>query len=422
MTAQHAAPGYATPPEAPSGAPLDLDGAHAHVAATALRPDTGGRVGLELELHLVDLDQVGLRPDWAAVRGLVDGLPALPQASTVTIEPGGQVELSTPPGADVKAAVSALRADLAVLRAHLREQGYGLAALGADPARPVGRVNPGPRYAAMEAHFAAMGCGLAGREMMTATAALQVNLDAGPAAGWADRVALLRALVPVLVAVSAGSPWLAGRTSGWHSMRQETWYAIDHGRTDPVAAGDPGEAWAGYALAAPVMLVADACGLAPVGDRLSFADWVAEPGRLGRAPTTADLDYHLTTLFPPVRPRGYVEVRCLDALPDRWWPALAALTVTLVDDPVAADRAAELCEPVAHSLDRAAREGLADAALRRAVAGCADVAARHCPAGLAEDVGRLAELLVAGRTPGEELRRTADTHGPLRLLEEEADA
>ncbi|MGZ4486909.1 MAG: hypothetical protein ACXVW1_03205, partial [Nocardioides sp.] len=99
MTAQHAAPGYATPPEAPSGAPLDLDDARAHVAATALRPDTGGRVGLELELHLVDLDQVGVRPGWAAVRGLVDGLPALPQASTVTIEPGGQVELSTPPGA-----------------------------------------------------------------------------------------------------------------------------------------------------------------------------------------------------------------------------------------------------------------------------------------------------------------------------------
>ena len=47
----------------------------------------------------------------------------------------------------------------------------------------------------------------------------------------------------------------------------------------------------------------------------------------------ADLDYHLTTLFPPVRPRGYVEIRCLDALPDRWWPALAALTATLVDDP-----------------------------------------------------------------------------------------
>ena len=72
----------------------------------------------------------------------------------------------------------------------------------------------------------------------------------------------------------------------------------------------------------------------------------------------ADLDYHLTTLFPPVRPRGYLELRCLDALPDRWWPALAALTVTLADDPVAADAAAELCAPVADSWETAARHGL----------------------------------------------------------------
>ena len=69
----------------------------------------------------------------------------------------------------------------------------------------------------------------------------------------------------------------------------------------------------------------------------------------------ADLDYHLTTLFPPVRPRGYVEIRCLDALPDRWWPALAALVATLVDDPVAADEAAELCAPVADAWQTAAR-------------------------------------------------------------------
>ena len=64
----------------------------------------------------------------------------------------------------------------------------------------------------------------------------------------------------------------------------------------------------------------------------------------------ADLDYHLTTLFPPVRPRGYVEIRCLDALPDRWWPAIAAITATLLDDPVAADVAAEPCAPVADEL------------------------------------------------------------------------
>ena len=64
---------------------------------------------------------------------------------------------------------------------------------------------------------------------------------------------------------------------------------------------------------------------------------------------------HLSTLFPPVRPRGYLELRCLDALPDRWWPAVAALVTTLVDDPVAADEAAEACAPVADAWHTAVR-------------------------------------------------------------------
>ena len=90
----------------------------------------------------------------------------------------------------------------------------------------------------------------------------------------------------------------------------------------------------------------------------------------------ADLDYHLTTLFPPVRPRGYVEIRCLDALPDRWWPALAAITATLVDDPVAADAAAELCAPVADAWQTAARARAGrPGRSARAVTGCVEVAA-----------------------------------------------
>ena len=94
------------------------------------------------------------------------------------------------------------------------------------------------------------------------------------------------------------------------------------------------------------------------------------------APTLADLDYHLTTLFPPVRPRGYVEIRCIDALPDRWWPALAALTAVLIDDPIAADRAAELCEPVARRAGpRPPATGSPTRPLRRAAPGCVEVAA-----------------------------------------------
>lgn len=396
--------------------------ATAYVAAGALSEGQERRVGLELELHLVDLAVPARRPSWSEVEALVAGLPPMPSGSSVTVEPGAQVELSTPPRDDVSSAVAALRADRDVLSTALAAAGFGAAPLGSDPAREVRRCNPAPRYAAMEQHFEARGCGVPARAMMSATAALQVNLDAGPAAGWSARIALIRSLVPMLVAASATSPYLAGEASGWHSMRQETWHGIDHGRSDPIPAGEPTVAWALYALNAPVMLLRGDHDMSPVRSLVSFGDWLRAPDRLGRRATQADLDYHLTTLFPPVRPRGYVEIRCIDALPDRWWPALAAVAVTLLDDPGAADLAAELCEPVAHAWEAAARHGLADPELRRAVTGCAEVAARCGPPDLRGELESFAELVASGRTPVDEIRSRAESHGPWRVLEEEAHA
>lgn len=404
------------------GAGDPLAAARRRVAEAALSADRGGRVGLELELHVVDLADPPRRPSWTEVSGLADSVGPLPSGGTVTLEPGGQIELSTPPAADVVAAVQALRDDCEVLRRRLGEQGFGAAALGTDLARPVRRVNPSARYLAMEQHFDALGCAGSGMAMMSGTAALQVNVDAGPVAGWENRLGLVRSMVPMLVAASSTSPYLGGRTSGWHSMRQGTWQGIDHGRSDPVPRGEPTAAWAAYALEAPVMLVRDGEVLRPVTRRVSFADWVRGDAPFGRRPTAADLDYHLTTLFPPVRPRGYVEIRCIDALPDRWWPALAALTVTLLDDPVAADRAADLCAPVAERWEAAARDGLDDPGVRRAVVGCAEVAAQHAPSALRAEVEALAELLASGRSPSSELRRRVEADGPLRVLEEEARA
>jgi glutamate--cysteine ligase len=403
----------------PAGA---VDVAHDHIVRTALTEDAGGRVGLELEFHLVDLADPARRPTWPEVQGVAGGLPTMPSGSLVTLEPGGQIELSTPPAADLTSSVAALQADREVLRAGLLDVGFGAAPLGADLARPVQRVNPGARYTAMEQHFDALGFAGSGNAMMSATAALQVNVDAGPASGWEDRLGLIRSLVPMLVAASSSSPYLGGETSGWHSMRQGTWQGIDHGRSDPVPEGEPTTAWASYALSAPVMLVREGDTCQPMTERVSFTDWLEDTAPIERRPTLGDLDYHLTTLFPPVRPRGYVEIRCVDALPDRWWPALAALTVTLVDDPVAADQAAELCLPVSDAWQAAARDGMADPAVRRAVTECVDLAARRCPAPLKYDLEAFAELIVGGHTPSSELRARAERHGPLRVLEEEAHA
>jgi glutamate--cysteine ligase len=426
MTAQRlttaATPGRSLPEDPLLAAGDPLEAARRHIADAALTDGPVGRVGLELELHVVDLVHPARRPTWAEVTRLADGIDALPSQSRVTLEPGGQIELSTPPAPDVVSAVAALRADEEVLRSRLRDEGFGAASLGTDLARPVARINPSARYHAMEQHFDALGCAGAGKEMMSATAALQVNLDAGPADGWSDRLSLIRTLVPMLVAASSTSPYLGGRSSGWHSMRQGTWQGIDHGRSDPVAGGEPTQAWATYALDAPVMLVDSGGQLRPVTSRVSFADWLGGRAPFGRRPTMVDLDYHLTTLFPPVRPRGYVEIRCVDALPDRWWPALAAMVTTLVDDPVAADEAAELCAPVADAWQTAAREGLDDPAVRGAVTASADLAARRAPEGLREEAEGFAELIASGRTPSGELRRRVEQSGPLVVLEEEAHA
>jgi len=404
---------------------LSVAAARSHVESVGLRPSTVGRVGLELEFHLVDLRQPVRRVDWPRIAALLESAPQLPGGSRLTVEPGGQLELSSPPAPDVQSCIALLRRDRQVLGEALAGEGLGLASIGADPARPVRRVNPASRYAAMERHFDAAGCGPDGRAMMSSTAALQVNLEAGPEPGWTRRLAHLHLLAPVLGALSACSPLLAGRASGWSSMRQQVWTAMDQGRCGPLTVvEDPASAWASYAMSAPVMLVQapHPAPAVPVLSPVSFEQWCSGMPLAGRAPSLADLDYHLTTLFPPVRPRGYLEIRCLDAVPDRWWPALAALTVTLVDDPVAADAAADTCAPVSGAWATAARSGLADRGIARAARACVEIAARRCPQELRADVERYAELVTGGRTPGDEIRELAAVRGPLALLEEEARA
>ncbi|MPQ97749.1 ergothioneine biosynthesis glutamate--cysteine ligase EgtA [Modestobacter sp. I12A-02628] len=392
---------------------LDLDGALEHVATGALRDTVPGPVGLELEAHLVDLTAPAERVGWDRLTGVVDALPALPGGSRVTLEPGGQVELSGPPLADAPAAVAALRADTAVVRTALAAARLGLAPVGTDPLRPARRVSPGGRYVAMEAHFAAVHCPAAGAAMMTSTASLQVNLEAGPEAGWTERVQRTHRLGPVLVAVSACSPLLAGAETGWRSSRQQVWGDLDQARCGPLLGRrDPATEWAEYALAAPVMLVAGDDGTLPVTDRTPFAAWVrGEVPLAGRRPTVADLDRHLTTLFPPVRLRGFLEIRYLDAAPEPWWPALAAVVATLLDDSRAADAAADACEPVSGLWDVAAARGLADPRLAAAAGSCLELAERHAPAALRPEVSALAGLVDQGRCPGDDLLHTARTRG-----------
>jgi glutamate--cysteine ligase len=163
--------------------------------------------------------------------------------------------------------------------------------------------------------------------------------------------------------------------------------------------------------------------VAAVGRSVPFEQWAAGTVRLGgRLPTAADLDLHLTTLFPPVRLRGYLELRYLDMTAPRWWPAIAAVITTLMDDPVAADLASEATEPAALLWTRAARAGLGDPLLADCARRCMAIAASRVPAELAAAVTDLAELIDSGRCPGDLLAERIAEVGPHVAFEELAHA
>ena len=302
----------------------------------------------------------------------------LPAGGRLTAEPGGQLEISSAPAASPSALHAAVGADLEHLTRLLGDAGLTLGGHGIDPHREPRRLLQTPRYAAMERVLDRHGPD--GRVMMCSTAGLQVCLDAGPAGEVATRWAAVNALGPPLIAAFANSGRHAGRDTGWASTRMATWWAMDPRLTHPPAgpADDPATGWVRYALAAPLLCVRRDDGAWHPPPGLTMRDWVG--GALPSRPTVADLDYHLGTLFPPVRPRGYLEVRYLDAQPGADWIVPVAVLTTLFADPATTEAALELATPTARCWVPASRLGLADPALRRTAAAVLDLACRRLDA------------------------------------------
>lgn len=384
-------------------------------------------LGVELEwlVHPLDQSQPPVTPE--RLEAAYATLRAVPLGSALTVEPGGQLELSSPPAASLMECVTTVSADLDAVRAVLAEQGLTLAGIGHDPWHTPRRFLHEPRYDAMEACLDRTGP--AGRYMMCTSASVQVCVDAGHEEpgplGHVRRWWLAHQLGAVLVAAFAHSPLLGRRPTGWRSTRQLMWMEIGAGRAGgPPLDAEPRAAWARHVLDSPVMCVRRDSGPWEVPDGLTFREWTRS--RSPRPPTRADLDYHLTTLFPPVRPRGHLELRMIDAQPgEDGWIVPLAVTAALFDDPGAAETAYRIVKPLAERAGNlpaphnplwadAARHGLADPELREAADGCFAAAVEALPrlgatARVTDAVAAYRDRHVArGRTPADDL---LDRHG-----------
>ncbi|GGP67246.1 glutamate-cysteine ligase family protein [Saccharothrix coeruleofusca] len=394
--------------------------AEAYVASVCFKHGPPRLLGVEIEWTVHHADDPARQLDaevLAAALGkhapptLVPDSPQrpLPSGTPLTVEPGGQVEISTPPRDSLAELLDTVAEDVDHLTALLEPAGLVLGDRGADPHRPPRRMLRVPRYTAMERAFEPIGP--EGLTMMCSTAGMQVCLDTGERADLPARWAAVHALGPVLLALFANSPGIGGRRADWTCARMRTVYGTDPVRTRPAAVcADPVAAWARRVIDSPVIVLRR-----PGRDwrppfPLTFADWIA--GALEQPPTTEDLDYHLSLQFPPVRPRGYLEVRYLDTPPPGGWAAPTALLAALFSDAAAVDGVLAATEAVAGRWLAAARHGLADPALAGAARAVVDLGCRwlhrtDLPADRADAIAEELHRTLAEKTAG----RTAEKIG-----------
>jgi glutamate--cysteine ligase len=346
-----------------------------------------GRVGAEIELIPVrftaDGPLVVPRADTLAALRRTD--PALVDDACVSFEPGGQLELSPPCSPSVAEALRVVDSAIARARKCAEVAGFVLLDAAASPWHDSGDVAlqcDEPRYRAMQERFDAVGPD--GRRMMRLTASLQVCVDLDP-----DllRWRMLNVAGPALSAAFAASPLLGGRRTGLCSTRSAVWQRLDPTRTgfDGAQLGcDQLGSYEQFALGGAVMPLPRAGAAAPPPGT-TLRDWI-DGG--GARPDDADVAHHLSTLFPPVRPRGYLEVRYLDALPARWRDVAVCTVAALCVDEQSVWRAMDAVptwdstSPSAWA--RAARAGVRDDSLRATACqllATAAAAARRAPEG-----------------------------------------
>lgn len=333
------------------GLELELIPVHQSTHARALATDDEGTSTSAV------LSRLGQRESWRDQS--TDGDPpswTLKDGARISFEPGGQIEISTAPQPTASAVIDSTQSLVAVLRDAMSSAGIELIARGVDPYNDIDAVPlqlHRDRYTGMTRYFDSIGP--SGVRMMRQTAALQMNLERGedPKSRWR----LLNGLAPIVVALFANSRRYAGRATEWASYRAQLWRTLDPSRTG-IAYDETGhvEQYLGFALDAIAMRSGD--------DRSgyrAFREWIREPGV-----SREDWLFHLSTLFPEVRPKEFFELRSADTIEPDDLAAPAVFVTGLVYDEETAHQAAELIgAPSEALLERAGRLGLADPELHR---------------------------------------------------------
>lgn len=274
-------------------------------------------------------------------------------AASLSLEPGGQFELSGGMLADLHATKAELDEHIARVRGMAPRLGLGFAPLGFHPInrREDMPVMPKGRYKIMRAYMPQVGT--RGLDMMFRTCTVQVNLDFCSEADMVRKMRVASALQPLATALFANSPFYEGRPNGLLSNRAEVWRDTDNARAGiPAAIFDDGfgfEAYAEWLLDVPMYFVYrdgvyhDVAGA-------SFRDFMA--GRLAALPgeraTIGDFADHATTAFPDVRLKKYIETRGADSGRPEMMLAQSALWTGLFYDAAALEAAFALVRPLTH--------------------------------------------------------------------------
>jgi glutamate--cysteine ligase len=317
--------------------PEEAWGVGAEMEKLVVDAQTGEAASIDrIEALLQKLESLGL---WRGLREEGRTVALMGEKSSLTLEPGGQLELSGRLCPDIHCSSADFIGHIRQIVGQARPLGLCFLGLGVQPFTPLEKIAwvPKARYRVMGPYMARTGD--MGQRMMKQSASLQVNLDYSDEADCMAKLRIALALSPLFYALFANSPLMDGHPTGFLSTRGEIWSRTDPDRTGllpQIFRPDAGYAtYVEYALDVPMYFVLrDGQFIDLTAGRFPFRRYLEE-GFEGHRATLADWDLHLSTLFPEVRLRPQIEIRSADALPPRMTLAVAALSKGLLYDAAA---------------------------------------------------------------------------------------